>query len=261
MKLDYFDIHSHPNFPQYDEDRGELISRMINNSVGTVSIGTDYKTSRESVELADKNENIWAAIGLHPADDNGVVFDEERYIELVSNPKVVAIGECGLDFFHIKDDTSRKNQRKDFGKQIEFAIKHNKPLMIHSRDTYDEVYQILLSYSKSFGEKLRGNMHFFVGDVPMAKKFLDINFSISFTGVITFVRDYDETIKYIPKDKIMAETDAPYVSPVPYRGKRNEPSYVIEVYKKLAEIRGSNFEDLRIQINNNVTKSFGIEMY
>ncbi|PIR39982.1 MAG: hypothetical protein COV33_02275 [Candidatus Zambryskibacteria bacterium CG10_big_fil_rev_8_21_14_0_10_34_34] len=292
----YIDIHCHLDSLDYDSDREEVLARMGEREIGAITIGADLESSKKAVDIAEQNENVWACIGVHPnhlieKPDNiqksqgeplgvffqgfplefsslnirevetnspGELFDKEKFSKLVKNPKVVGIGECGLDYFRIKNESEKEKQKKLFQDQIEFAIKHNKLLMLHIRNAYDDSLDILGSYKKTYGEKLKGNVHFFAGDVSVAKKFLDIGFSMSFTGVITFTHDYDEVIKFIPQDSIMTETDAPWVAPIPFRGKRNEPSYVIEVIKKLAEIRGENVEVLNNQILENAKRVFGI---
>ena len=198
-----------------------------------------------AVELADKHPELYACIGLHPVDDPIKEFDEKAFAELVKHPKVVAIGECGLDFYHADKAVDYERQEKLFLAQIDFALNHNKPLMIHARSAEAEVVEILEPLKKVHGERLRGNVHFFAGTLEVAQRFFALNFTVSFTGVITFVRDYDEVIKNAPITSILSETDAPYVAPVPYRGKRNEPSYVGEVVRRIAEIRGQDFEELR----------------
>jgi len=252
--MNYVDIHCHLDFKDYDSDREEVLARMKDDGVGAITIGADLESSKRTVEIAEANENIWACIGVHPDEiKNG--FNEKEFEKLVTNPRVVGIGECGLDYFRLNPAFAKATadkQKELFESQIRFAIKHDKPLMLHCRDSYDDVLDILLNYKKEAGDKLRGNVHFFAGNTGVAKKFLDLGFTMSFTGVITFTHDYDEVIKYIPQNSIMSETDAPFVAPVPFRGKRNEPAYVIEVVKKLAEIRG---EDPNI-LNNSILENF-----
>lgn len=195
---------------------------------------------------------------MHPEEVSKMPFDTSEFEKLVKSEKVIGIGECGLDYFRLKDDSEKIMQKKLFESQIQFAIKHNKPLMLHCRESYDDVLEILENYKKEAGEKLRGNVHFFAGDIKVAKKILDLGFTMSFTGVITFAHDYDEVVSYIPSNSIMSETDAPFVAPVPYRGKRNEPLYVIEVVKKMAEIRGENIDILNKAIINNTQRVFGV---
>jgi TatD DNase family protein len=267
--MKYVDIHCHLDFPDYDADREGILARMRENEIGAIAIDASLEGSKRAVEIAEANENIWATIGIHP-EDKLFLFDEKEFERLVKNPKVVGIGECGLDYFRLNKDPAsaelqRGKQKKLFESQIQFAIKHDKPLMIHCRDAYDDMLDILGNYKKEAGEKLRGNIHFFAGDVSVAKNFLDLGFTMSFTGVITFLprrssakagADLYEVIRYIPQNSIMSETDAPFVAPVPYRGKRNEPAYVIEVVKKLAEIREENVDILNIAIIENFKRVF-----
>ena len=253
----YFDIHSHLNFPDYEKDFEEVITRLRETETHTIVVGTDYESSKRAVELADKYEEIYACIGIHPVDDPEKVWEEDKFEELVKNPKVVSIGECGLDFFHQDKVQDYERQKELFLAQVNFAIKHNKPIMIHARDGYPELLDLLEPLKKEHGDALRGDVHFFAGDWGIAERFLNIGFTLSFTGVITFTHDYDEVIKKASLDMIMSETDAPYVSPVPYRGKRNEPSYVQEVVKKIAEIRGEDFETVRATLVKNALRMIG----
>ncbi len=263
MAIKYIDIHSHLQISEYDSDREVVLMRMREAGVGTIVVGVDYESSRQAVELAEKNENIYACIGLHPKDNTTEVFDTEAYRKLVQNPKVVAVGECGLDFFRLEGDSGKveeikAQQKKLFIQQINLAIEMDNPLMLHCRDAYREVLDILIPYKKQAGEKLRGNVHFFAGDVATAREFIQLGFTVSFTGVITFARNYDEVIRSLPLENILSETDAPFVAPIPYRGKRNEPAYVVEVVKKLAEIRGEDLETVRIQLLENARSVFGV---
>ncbi len=261
--IKYLDIHSHLQMSEYDFDREVVLVRMKEAGVGTIVVGVDYETSRQAVGLAEKHSEIYTCVGLHPKDNLTEVFDVEAYRKLVQNPKVVAIGECGLDFFRLEGDSGKveeiKAQQKQlFIQQIELAIETDKPLMLHCRDAYREVLDILIPYKKQAGEKLRGNVHFFAGDVAIAKEFITLGFTVSFTGVVTFARNYDEVIRSLPPESILSETDAPFVAPIPYRGKRNEPAYVAEVVKKLAEIRGESVEKVQKQLLENVRRVFGI---
>jgi TatD DNase family protein len=257
MKPRYFDIHSHLQASQYDEDRREVIERLKETETHTIVVGTDLESSKQAVELADKHEEIYASIGIHPVDNPSEQFRVSDFELLISRPKVVAVGECGLDFFHADKDTDFERQKKLFLDQINFAIAHGKPLMVHARDAYSELLEILEPLKVKHGVRLRGNIHFFAGNTEVAKRFFDIGFSISFTGVITFTHDYDEVIKSAPLTMVMSETDAPYVTPVPHRGKRNEPSYVSEVVAKIAEVRGEDKELVRATLVNNALSMIG----
>ncbi|OHA91494.1 MAG: hypothetical protein A2832_00590 [Candidatus Zambryskibacteria bacterium RIFCSPHIGHO2_01_FULL_44_22b] len=247
----YFDVHSHLEACQYDADREEVIKRLKESDTHTIVIGTDLESSQKAVELAEKHEEIYASIGIHPT-DRLESFEVEKFASLVKHPKVVSIGECGFDFYHAKKEEDYERQKKLFVDQIEFAVKHNKPLMIHARNAYEELLETLREF-----KGLRGNIHFFAGSWEIAQKFLELGFSLSFTGVITFTHDYDEVIRNAPLDKILSETDAPYVAPVPYRGKRNEPAYVSEVVKRIAEIRGEDFELVRTSLVRNALSMIG----
>jgi TatD DNase family protein len=273
MNIKYIDIHSHLGFEDYRKDPSqiknqfdgvgikEVIERMQNEGVATIAVGADLASSIEAVKIANENENIWACIGMHPAHNLEENFDEKKYEELIKNPKVVAIGECGLDYFinpkskveSIKQE-EKERQKKDFIKQIEFSIKYKKPLMLHIREAHDDAYEIL----KKYEGKAFGNLHFFTSSLNNAKRFIDLGFTISFPGIITYVKDLDKVIRNIPLEKMHAETDSPYAAPVPHRGERNEPSYVIEIIKKIAEIHGEDFEKVRLQLLENAKKLFKI---
>ena len=255
----YFDIHSHLNFKDYQSDLDDVINRLKETETHTIVVGTDFESSAKGVDLAGRHPEIYACIGVHPT-DKSESFEVDKFESLVQNPKVVAIGECGLDFYHAKKDVDYERQKKLFLDQVDFALAHNKPIMTHARparttdivqsggDAYEEILAILEPMK---ADKLRGNVHFFAGDMAIAERFFKLGFTVSFTGVITFTHDYDEVIKSAPLDMIMSETDAPYVAPAPYRGKRNEPSYVSEVVKKIAEIRGEDKELVRAALVNN----------
>lgn len=265
MNFEYIDIHSHLYFPDYENDREEEIEKMKEEKVATISIGTNLETSKKCVELAQQNENIFACVGQHPSDLNHLsVFDRE-IIHLTDEKKVVAIGETGLDYFRLPADNSeiKKVQKEIFEEHINLSIETSKPLMLHIRpskntfDAYLDSLDILENKFKEAGEKLKGNAHFFAGDMEILKRFLNIGFSVSFTGVITFTPDYDQFIEYAPIDKIMSETDSPFVAPVPHRGERNSPLYVKEVVKRIAEIKNIPLEQMKKQLVSNAVDFLG----
>ena len=269
----YFDAHTHVNFIAFKDDNEAAIQRAADAGVAMNTVGTQFDTSRDAVAIAEKYDNVYATIGLHPIHteksyhdekelgeggksftSRGEDFDAAAYEKLAESPKVIAIGECGLDYFRLEEDT-KKRQEESFVQQIELANKLGKPLMLHIRNAYDDAIAILKREAK-----VRGDVHFFAGDWNIAKQFLDIGFTLSFTGVITFTHDYDEVVKNAPLDMLLSETDAPYVAPVPYRGKRNEPAYVVEVVKKIAAIRGEDEETVRVQLLANASRVFGISL-
>jgi TatD DNase family protein len=263
MRPKLFDIHSHLNFPDFDRDREEVIERMKQAGVFTVVVGTDKKTSKTAIELAEQNEGIFASVGLHPTDKQNEPFDFDYYKNLAQHPKVVAIGECGLDYYRSQEARNPKseirNKQKDiFKKHIELAIESGKPLMIHCRGAHDEVIEILSGFHSQFSARQNGNIHFFSGTWQEAQRYFNLGFTISFAGVITFSRDYDEVIRNTPFEKLLIETDAPFVSPVPYRGRRNEPAYVAEAAKQIAKIRNISYEEVAETTTQNALKLFKI---
>ncbi|MEI6528487.1 MAG: TatD family hydrolase [bacterium] len=263
----FIDIHSHLGFEDYGVDKSNVLNRMKEAGVGTIAVGADLETSKEAVKVASENDNVWACIGMHPTHKPEEIFNEVDYEELVKNPKVVAIGECGLEYYKLEGDIEKikAKQKADFIKQINFALKYNKALMLHIRDgevrseAFADAYEILNKIKQEQGLALfRGDVHFFTGKLEMAQKFIELGFTISFIGLITYVPDFNKIIKNVPLTSLQAETDAPYVSPVPYRGQRNEPGYVVEVYKKIAEIRAEDPEGVRLQLLENAKRVFDI---
>lgn len=258
----YFDTHSHINDPRFEADLPEVLARMKEAGVSALVVGTEKKLSERAVQLAQEHGELFAVVGLHPTDDREERFDDALYRKLASDSKTVAIGECGLDYFRLnEEDRTKEHTRQSavFESQLELAVSLNKPLMIHCRNAHSDMLDILASKKREYGEKLRGNIHFFSEGPETAKKYFDLDFTISFTGVLTFARDYDETVCYAPLDRILSETDCPYVAPVPYRGKRNEPAYVVEVVKKMAEIRREDFETVREHLVKNAFRVFDIQ--
>jgi len=241
----------------------EVISRMRKAGVGTICVGTGNQASKEAVGLANNYENIWASIGVHP-DDSKEDFGEDLFEELVKNKKVVCVGECGLDYHRNQENGEKERQKKLFRKQIEFALKRDLPLMLHvrpsrnSNDAHRDVLGVLERYKETYGEKLRGNSHFFASGTKIANRYFELGFTISFTGLITFVRDFDKVVKETSLDMLHIETDAPFVSPASRRGERNEPSYVIEVAKKISEIKGLPFEETSRKLLENSLNLFNL---
>ena len=290
MRFSHIDTHSHPNFATFSADREEVIKRALEAGVCMNIVGTQKDTSKAAILLAEKYEGTYATVGLHPIHTSksfhdmqelgkggqefpsrGEAFDYEYYKKLASHRKVVAIGECGLDYYRSKNyelgimNVEREKQEETFRKHIELAIEMKKPLMLHlrngtSRSAYKDAFSILNSYFILHNSWPRGNLHFFAGTIDEAKPFLDAGFFFSFTGVITFARSYDEIIRYLPLDRILSETDCPYVAPVPYRGKRNEPLYVREVVGEISRIRHENGEAVQERLLKNAREFFKISM-
>ena len=273
----YIDIHGHINFPEYDSDSEEVIKRAQEAGVGIITVGTGFESSRVATKLSEEYENMWAIVGIHPTDTHldMAKTEFEGIKQLARHPRVVAIGECGLDYFHSKPE-DMEQQRKLFLQHIELANEVNKPLMLHIRNaklnsqtgsvgvglnigdsnsSSHNAYQEAISIIKERA-KVRANFHFFAGTVKDALDIVEMGNTVSFTGVLTFARNYDEVIRQIPLENIMSETDCPYVAPIPYRGKRCEPMYVIETVKKIAEIRGENVDRVAVQLLDNAKNVF-----
>lgn len=305
MSFKYIDVHTHVNLAAFADDWQEVIARAHQAGVAMINVGTQHDTAARAVSLAHGyDEGVYAVVGLHPVHTSksyhdpkeftdmnkgftsrGEEFDIAYYRTLAADPKVVAIGECGLDYYRVKTEqgnatdismsdrtkgatpgyfrTDAQNdnlQKKAFIEQIELANEVGKPLMLHirsgedkSKNAYRDAYEILKTHAK-----VLGNVHFFAGTYEDAKPFWDMGYSTSFTGVVTFTRDYDEVIKAAPKEMLHAETDAPYVTPIPHRGKRNEPMFVVEVVKKLAAIRGEDEEVFATQLLENARRMFNV---
>lgn len=274
--MEYFDAHTHVNFVAYDPDREGVLARASEAGVAMNTVGTQLDTSRAAIEVAEKYDHVWATIGLHPVHtaksyhdtkelgdggqdftSRGEIFDTDAYLPLARHPRVLAIGECGLDYYRV-DESTKEVQTQAFIQQIQLANTVNKPLMLHIRtgdggSAYEDALSLLKTHAK-----VTGDVHFFAGDWSTAQKFLEIGFTLSFTGVLTFTHDYDEVVKNTPLDMMLSETDAPYITPVPHRGKRNEPAYVTEVVKAIARIRGEDEEMVRTQILANTKRVFGL---
>ena len=272
MELKYIDTHAHLNLEQFAEDREAVFLKCAEERVGMNNVGTHKATSKLAVELANKYENAWAIVGLHPIyvamgrandEEKGYEkeFDYDFYKVLGEDKRTVGIGECGFDYWHNSDDTYEQ-QREVFIAQVALANEVGKPLMLHlrnskngqGRNAYDDALEILKSEAK-----VLGNSHFYAGTIEQAQKFFDIGYTISFTGVITFAQAaYEELVKFAPLDMIHGETDCPYVAPVPYRGQRAEPWMVQEVYKKIAEYKQTDEEVVREQLMMNAQRLYSI---
>jgi TatD DNase family protein len=282
------DTHAHVNFNVFSEDSEEVIRRALKEKTWMILVGSQMSTSKRAVEFAEKySEGVYAAVGLHPIHlkeqvvheevdpleefefkTRPEVFDYEEYKKLASHKKVVAIGEVGLDYFHLPKDSKeieKQKQKDNFIKHLKLARDLNKPIMIHCREAHNDVIEILKEfYNNSPRPPLvsrggeRGVVHSFGGRWSQAEEYFKLGFLISFNGLITFARDYDKVIKNAPLKRLMLETDCPYLTPVPNRGKRNEPSYVRHVAEKIAEIKEISFEEVKEITTQNARELFNI---
>lgn len=267
------DTHSHVNFKDYKSDGDAVIKRALKNDIWLINVGAEFGSSERAVKYSQKyHEGVFAAVGLHPVhlqdqkikerdiefETKAEEFDAGKYKELAGQPKVVAIGEVGLDYYRVKDDEAKikEKQKEIFKKQIELAIELDKPIIIHCRNAHADVLEILKSYFLNPKSQARGVIHSFSGNYKQARQYREMGFKIAFNGIITFARDYDKAILDTPLEDILIETDCPYLTPVPYRGKRNEPLYAIEVAKKLAELKGVSLEQVAEQTTKNAKEVF-----
>jgi len=261
------DTHCHLNFSDFENDREEIIGRCLSNDIWMINVGADYETSKKAVEIAEKyKEGVYTSVALHPHNVNKEKFDYKKFKELAKNPKVVAIGECGLDYaFCENDEEIQKLQQKVFVEHLKLAKEVNKPVIIHSRRLFPEILKLL----HDTGYMLRGVLHCYMGRWSYAEEYLKLGFYISFTGLITYARDYDKVIKNTPLDRILIETDAPYLpphqifgggglTPEERRKIRNTPLNVEYVARKIAEIKEVSFEQVAGQTTENAKELFNL---
>ncbi len=266
----FIDTHAHVNFNAFKDDAEEVIRRSLDNDTWMILVGSEFKTSSRALHYANKYEKgVYAAVGLHPIhlEENPVDsqetensynfvprhedFDYGSYEKLAKFEKVVAIGEIGLDYYHLdptKDITAvKKKQHLVFAQQLLLARSLDLPVIIHCRQAHDDLLEILEEFKKEYGsiiptDRPWGVIHCFSGDEDLAWKYFKLGLLISFTGLITFSQKWDDLIRKIPLDRIMIETDTPYMTPEPYRGERNEPVLVQYVAKRIAEIKNLKIE-------------------
>ncbi|MFS0821052.1 TatD family hydrolase [Bacillus sp. 1P02SD] len=252
------DTHAHLNAIQYQEDLEEVIERALSEGVERiVVVGFDRETITRAIELADQYEFIYATVGWHPVDAIDMTDEDLKWIEeLSAHPKVVALGEMGLDYHW--DKSPKDIQKEVFRKQIALAKKVKLPIIIHNREATADIIEILQEENAS---EVGGIMHCFTGSIEVAKQCIDMNFYISFGGPVTFknAKKPKEVAAEIPLDRLLIETDCPYLTPHPFRGKRNEPSYVKYVAEQIAELKGVSFEEIAQKTSDNAMRFFGIK--
>lgn len=251
-----WDTHAHLDDRQFKADRDQVVQRAREAGISNIiNIGHTESSSREAVELAGKYPSLYATVGIHPHDAKDCDDDTWRLLErLAQNPKVVAWGEIGLDYY--RDLSPREVQRKVFILQLELAKAAGLPIIIHNRDAHADVLKIIKDHPIGTG----GVFHSYSGSWEMARELLKLGFYLSFSGPLTYknARHTVEVASKMPEDRFVVETDCPYLTPEPYRGKRNEPAYVREVVNKIAEIRGITFEEAARLSTHNAKKLFRI---
>ncbi|MBU1870888.1 MAG: TatD family hydrolase [Patescibacteria group bacterium] len=278
----FIDTHAHINFNEFKSDGNEVIRRSLDNETWMILVGTEYKTSKRALEYANKYEKgVYATVGLHPihlseikviGEDHNFVsrqedFNYDIYEKLAQFKKVVGIGEIGLDYYHINSTVdlliNKKKQQEVFLNQLTLACNLHLPVIIHCRQAHDDMIEILKKFKKDFNNQLPKNkswgvMHCFSGDEDLAWRYFSLGLMISFTGIITFSAKWDDLIRKAPIDKIIIETDCPFMTPEPFRGQRNEPLLVKYIAARIAEIKNLNLERIADITTNNARILFNI---
>ncbi|MFH1766844.1 MAG: TatD family hydrolase [Patescibacteria group bacterium] len=286
MNRQLIDSHCHVHFQAYKDDMDEVIARTLENGVQMITVGTQSDTSAKAIEIAEKYDGVWATIGLHPnhlhnqeffdsdelpPEEQGTdkiktraeKFDIEYYKKLASHPKVVAVGEFGLDYYHLPPNIDREqmiqDQKNAAKEQLHFATEVAKPVIIHSRDAFEDQIELIKDEIAKGGLQKRGVIHSFTGTAEQAAAYWQLGFYIGLNGILTFSKELQAEVKKIPLEQILVETDAPYLSPPPFRGKRNEPWHVQFVAEKITEIKGLSFDEVAQITTANTIKLFGLK--
>ena len=253
----YFDSHAHLDDPRFEQDFAEILARMRENGVtGMMNIGCDLPSSERSVELAGRFDWVWAAVGSHPDDaDHADAALVERYRQLCSHPRVKAVGEIGLDYHY--EDVTREVQKRAFRLQMQLAREVGLPVVVHEREAHGDAMELLDDFPD-----VTGVFHCYSGSAEMAKELVRRGWYVGFTGVVTFknARRAVETVETLPLDRILIETDCPYMAPEPYRGRRNDPSYVPLVAARIARIKGISPEEAGRITRENAVRLFRLEL-
>jgi TatD DNase family protein len=275
----FIDSHAHLHLSAYDSDRDEVISRMKQNGIGSITVGTNQRTSIEAIKLAESSDRLFASVAYHPEHVTSTYIDPTEDLQYQkfnateieeiarSSKKVVAIGETGLDYHRMDEgmdiEKGKEIQRDVFEWHLDLAERLHLPVIVHVRDAFEDLIDIL-TRRRTDGYRQNIVIHCFTGDWKLAQRLLDLDCFLSFTGIVTFkVRAKDDpeshvhrVIERMPIEKLMIETDAPWLAPEPHRGEQNEPCYVIHVAEKIAELRSVSLEDIQKQTTDNTMKFF-----
>ena len=240
------DTHAHLNFDAYDKDRAEVIQRTLDGNIYCINVGCSLVSSKAAIELAENHEGFWAAVGLHPTDVDEI-FNVQDYRDLARSKKVVAIGEIGLDFFRPPFD--KEKQTTIFLQQLALAKELDLPVIIHCRAAHDEMIKTLKE------RQLRGTIHCFTGTWQQAQKYMELGFYLGIGGII-FKFNIDETLRNMPLERLLVETDCPFLSPPMASSKRNEPMFIKHTIQKIAELKGITLENVRDITTENAKRLF-----
>jgi TatD DNase family protein len=258
-KISVVDSHAHLDFENFNSDRDAVIKNArLANVAAIINIGINLETIKKSIALAESYDFIYATAGIHPQDANEMKSDQwDEFVELLRHPKIVAIGEIGLDYY--RDYSPHDVQKRILERQLDLAVEYDLPVVVHTRNAWHDVLPI---FTEQYRGKLKGVFHCFSGMESEAKAVLDAGYFISFTGVVTFknANALNMASHYVPFDRLLLETDCPFMAPEPFRGKRCEPAHVPYIAKKIAEARGIDLSELSYQTNVNVETLFGIKI-
>jgi TatD DNase family protein len=249
------DTHAHLDDRAFDKDRAVVIAGLFAADVGGITVGANLASSREAVRLGERHRGIWATVGVHPHDAKTVSPDVLRELkDLAESGRVVAIGEIGLDYY--RDLSPRDVQRRAFAEQLDLARELKLPVVLHNRESTDDLVAIL----REAGSAHTGVVHSFLGDLALAETLLRLGFQLGVGGPITYPANgaLRDAVRRVPLERIVLETDCPYLTPVPHRGKRNEPAYVEFVAAEVARLRGISIDDVARQTTVNALALFGI---
>jgi len=251
------DSHAHLDMKQFDSDRDQVIDRAVSAGVGhIITVGIDIISSRNALNLTTHYPSIFATAGIHPHNADNINKDDlEEIVLIAQQDKIIAIGEIGLDFF--RNRSARQNQIEVFTQQLDIAMSLDLPVVIHDREAHTETVSILSSFKQN---GVNGMIHCFSGDYELAKTFINLGYYISIPGTVTYnnASQIQDVVRRIPLKRLLLETDAPYLTPTPYRGKRNEPSYIIHTAQKIAKLQGISFEEVSYQTSKNVCQLFNL---
>ena len=250
------DSHAHLDDRAFGKDRAAVIARAFAEGIGIVTIGSDLRSSREAVRLAGRHRRIWATVGVHPHDAKHVDAHTLEGLEaLAKHGEAVAIGEIGLDYY--RDLSPRDVQRRAFREQLDLARRFGLPICLHNRESTDDLLAIL----REAGDAHRGVVHSFLGDAELAREFLDLGLHLGIGGPVTYPKNgaVREAVRVVPPERLLVETDSPYLTPVPYRGRRNEPLYVAYVAEEIAALKGIDVEDVAARTTENAARLFELK--
>ena len=248
------DTHCHPQMDDYKDDRDAMIGRALDAGIAMIAVGIDFESSKQGIDIANKYSGVWASVGLHPNDNINEPYNQDAYEELLKDSKVVAIGEIGLDFYRTKKQEDQDFQRARFLKQLDLVQQSGKPVIIHCRDAHEQM-RVILSQ-----KNIHGVIHSFTGTVEDVVAYTQMGLHIGINGIATFSDQLISAIGAIPKDKILLETDAPFLAPAKYRGKRNEPLYIESIAHRVGEIMNVSYTDICKISKVNASSLFGIDL-